>query len=231
MRVVRAAACVLVILAADTSPAQAQIRVGNVAPHFGSWEVSGGASWSAGIDLGSRAAEETRNPGTGTGAFPLFQSSSKVASVTDAVVRLGFYLSHAVTMEGGLHYLRPVVSTRLTGDAEQAPEITATETLTRLVVEGSVVFHLQKLAFAGGRAVPFVSGGGGYLRDLHEANELIETGTEYHAGAGLKFWFGQGAHRLGVRADVGASMRDGGFDFRETRRTLPTAGIGLAYLF
>jgi hypothetical protein len=34
-----------------------------------------------------------------------------------------------------------------------------------------------------------------------------------------------------VRADVGLAMRDGGFDFSEDRRTTPTAGFSLAYLF
>jgi hypothetical protein len=79
--------------------------------------------------------------------------------------------------------------------------------------------------------VPFLAGGAGYLRELHDGAELIETGRIYHGGAGLKLWFGQGARRLGVRADVGIATRDGGFDFRDGRRTLPTAGFSLAYLF
>ena len=43
----------------------------------------------------------------------------------------------------------------------------------------------------------------------------------------MKLWFGRGARRLGVRADVGLAMRDGGFDFSEDRRTTPTAGVSL----
>jgi hypothetical protein len=220
-----------VTVCADASTAQAQIYLGTDAPHFGSWEIGGGALWSKGYDLGTRCAEETRNPGTGTGPFCLFQVSSEVGSATGGVARVGFYVSRAFAIEGSGQYLRPVVSSRLTGDAEQAAETTATETLTRIVVDGSLVFHLHRLAFAGGRVVPFVAGGAGYLRELHQGNELIETGTEYHGGAGVKFWFGQGARRFGVRADIGASIRDGGFDFSDDRRTLPTAGISLAYLF
>ena len=79
--------------------------------------------------------------------------------------------------------------------------------------------------------MPFLSGGAGYLRELHERDELIDTGWTYQAGAGLKVWFGRGAKGLGLRADVGLAMRDGGFDFSEERRTVPTAGISLAYLF
>jgi hypothetical protein len=66
---------------------------------------------------------------------------------------------------------------------------------------------------------------------LHESNELVETGREYHAGAGLHVWFGQGRHRVGLRADVGASVRERGADFQSGRRTVPTAGVSFAYLF
>ncbi len=85
--------------------------------------------------------------------------------------------------------------------------------------------------FHDGLGVPFVAGGAGYIRDLHEGSELVETGTEYHALAGLKWWFSDRPRRLGVRGEAGLSIRDGGFDFREGRRTVPIASLSLAYLF
>jgi hypothetical protein len=227
----RVAPAALLLLVFGVARAEAQIYVGNDTPHFGSLEVGGGFLWSKGYGLGTRCAEETRNPGTSTGQFCLFQTATDVAAPTGGVVRLGFYVSSAVAIEGSGQYLRPLVSSRLTGDAEEAPTTTASEKLTRIVVDGSVVFHLRRLTFGGGRAVPFVAGGAGYLRELHEGNELIETGKTYHAGGGVKFWLGQGPHRFGVRADIGASIRDGGFDFGKNHRTLPTAGLSVAYLF
>ena len=86
----------------------------------------------------------------------------------------------------------------LSGDAESAADVTATETASHYVFGGSVLFDLRGASFAGGRGVPFVSGGAGYLRELHEGNLLVETGIEYHATAGLKYWFGSG--RQPVRA-------------------------------
>ena len=74
-------------------------------------------------------------------------------------------------------------------------------------------------------------GGAGYLRELHEEDALVEEGVEYHAGAGLKWWFGQGSRRFGVRGDVGMSVRDGGFDFDEGARVVPVAGVSLVYTF
>ena len=54
-----------------------------------------------------------------------------------------------------MQFLRPVVSTRLTDDFEEAEDITATETMSRYVVDGTLVFHLTGLSFAGGRACRF----------------------------------------------------------------------------
>jgi hypothetical protein len=222
----------VVLLGAVPSPARAQqIYLGSAAPHRGSWEVSGGAIWSDGYDLGTRSAELTRNTGGGTGPFDLFTASTEVTTATGGQGRIGVYLSRSVALEAGAQFLRPVVSSRLADDAEEAEDTTATETISRYVFDGAVVFHLTGLSFNGGKGVPFLTGGAGYLRELHDRDELIETGVTYHAGAGLKLWFGQGSRRLGLRADVGVAMRDGGFDFSEERRTVPTAGISLAYLF
>jgi hypothetical protein len=226
----RAALWVVLLLAAPV-PALAQIYPGSRAADRGSWEVSGGTAWTDGYDLGTRSAELTRNTGTGSGPFEQFTASTRVTTATGGQARIGFYLSRSVALEGGVQFLRPVVSSLLGNDVEEAEDTTATETISRYVIDGSLVFHLTGLSFAGGRGVPFLAGGAGYLRELHDRAELIETGRIYHGGAGLKVWFGQGARRLGLRADVGMATRDGGFDFREGRRTLPTAGLSLAYLF
>jgi hypothetical protein len=98
-------------------------------------------------------------------------------------------------------------------------------------VDGSVLFHLTGVSFAGGRGIPFVSAGAGYLRDLHEKNEVAETGHELHVGGGIHYWFGQGKHRAGVRADVGISRRSGGADAIDTTRTIPVIAGAFAYLF
>lgn len=227
----RAAICAGVLAVAFPASASAQVYIGSTAPHRGSWEVSGGAVWSNGYGLGTRSADLTPNTGTGTGPFEQFTASTRVDTVTGGQGRLGVYVSRGIALEAGVQFARPVVSSRLTNDVEDAADTTATETMSRYVVDGSIVFHLTGLSFAGGKGVPFLAGGAGYIRELHERDELIETGRTYHSGAGLKLWFGQGRRRLGLRADVGVAMRDGAFDYRDGRRTVPTAGISLAYLF
>lgn len=228
----RAALCLAVAWAAAPASATAQVYLGRDAPHAGTLEIAGGGLWSGGFDLGSVSADETRNTGSGTGPFVLFAVSSRMNSAPAVQGRLGVYVARSASIEAGLLFARPGASSQLTGDAEGASDLTATERLTRLVADGSFVLHLTGLSFAAGKGVPFVLGGGGYIRELHEKNEVIETGREYHAGAGLHFWFGNGGrHRLGVRTDVGVSLRTGGADIANTRRTVPTAGVSLAYLF
>jgi hypothetical protein len=130
-------------------------------------------------------------------------------------------------VEGGIRLTRPVYEVRVSGDVENAADITIEETLSQYLFDGSLVWQFSH----GGRAVPFVFGGAGYLRELHEEDALVEEGVEYHAGAGLKWWFGQGGRRFGVRGEAGISIRDGGFDFKDSQRVVPVVGGSLIYSF
>jgi hypothetical protein len=203
-------------------------RPSSPAPHAGSWELSGGLLWQAGFDLGDGQAGLTQGA-SGTRPYELFRTASRLGPGAGVQGRLAGYLSRQLAIEGGFRLTRPTLTIDLTEDAESAPDVSAGETLTQYVVKGSLLWHLG--AFNGGRSVPFVAGGAGYIRDLHEGSELVETGTEYHALVGLKWWFSGRPRRLGVRGEAGFSIRDGGFDFREERRTVPIASVSLAYLF
>ena len=99
-------------------------------------------------------------------------------------------------------------------------------TVTSYLMGGSLLYH-----FGDGRIVPFVSGGGGYLRQLNENNADLLTGTEIHAGGGVKYWIGTGAHRLGLRLEAQASARSKGVAFEQKRRLLPTVVGGISFLF
>jgi hypothetical protein len=231
VRIRLTAFCFVGAWAAMAATAVAQVYVGHDIPRGGNVEISGGVAWAAGNDLGSISAEETRNTGTGTGPFVLFDADSKLKAAAGVQAHIGVYVSSAVSLEGGVLGARPHVTTQLSGDAESAPDLTADETLTRLIIDGSVLFHFTGASFGGGRGVPFVFGGGGYLRDAHEKNEVIDTGHEYHAGAGLHYWTGQGKHRVGIRAEGGLSWRTGGADFSGTTRAVPTITASIAYLF
>ena len=209
--------------------AGAQVYSGGDAPRRGSFEAAGGGMFAPGFDMGSMTAELTRS--TPTETFDLFTSDSEVSEFPGAFIRLGYYLSESVSVEGGFRYARPTLSVRLSGDAESAPDVTADETVSHYLFEGSALWHLRDLSFASGSAIPYLSGGAGYLRELHEGNQLVETGQEYHALAGVNFWLGAGKHRFGLRFEGGLSARKKGFDPDDSVRMQPIVFGGVSYLF
>jgi hypothetical protein len=212
-----------------TTAAQAQVYIGPEAPRRGMFEASGGGMFASGFPLGDLTAELSR--GTAEDGFDLFTSEVQVTGFPGAFARLGYYLSDAVSVEGGMRYARPRLTVRLSGDAESAPSQTAEETLSHYVFEGSLVWHLRHLSFDSGRAIPYLAGGAGYLRELHEGNQLVETGQEYHALAGMKFWLGSGPRRFGLRIEGGMSARKKGIDHTDSLRAVPIGFGGVSYLF
>lgn len=219
----------LVVCFGTASVASAQRRFTREAPRSGSWEIGGGVTWTGAVDGPDRAAELTRN-GSDSGGFDLFTASGRLENGAGAGATLAYYLTSALAIEGGFRYSKPRLTFRLSGDAEEAEPVTAEETLTRYVFSGSIVLHLRGMRI-GRRTIPFIAAGAGHVRDLHENEQLIETGTQYHGVAGVKHWFGDGARRLGIRAEGGFAVTDGGVDFRDQSRTLPIAAASLVYLF
>jgi hypothetical protein len=192
-------------------------------------EVTGGVVLVGGYSFGDSAAELT--PNSGSSGFVQFSTDNRVRQVVGALAKIGFVVTPALVVEGGLRFTRPVYEVRASGDVESAPDTTIEGTLSQYVFDGSVVWNVTRAAFAGGRAVPFLSGGAGYLRELHEGDALVEEGVEYHAGGGLKWWFGDNRRRFGVRGEAGVSIRDGGFDFTDGPRVVPVVSGSLIYTF
>ena len=216
----------LAFLLALPSAAAAQPYVGTITPHRGTFEVSGGATCVGGYDAGGADANETRNTTTGGTPLTLFSVSGRVLSGPGAAARLGLYLAPRVSVEASFDYSRPILRAHVTNDFESAPDVDADETTTSYLAGGSLLYH-----FGSGRLVPFASGGGGYLRQLHEQNEELLTGTEIHAGGGIKYWLGTGKHRFGLRVDAQASSRSKSIAFEQKRRIVPTLGTGIAFQF
>lgn len=91
-----------------------------------------------------------------------------------------------------------------------------------------MVWHLPRRGSA--RLRPFVVGGGGYLRQLHEERTLVETGQLYYGGFGARYWLRGGsgtARAFGLRGDLRANLRRGGIDFEDKNRVFPTLAVHL----
>jgi hypothetical protein len=150
-------------------------------------EATVGGLWLGGASLGSSTAELRANR-TGTPApFTLFTTESRFGSTPGLDARVSYGLTKTFAVEFGLVYSRPEVRTRVDDDVENAPELTVAEPVEQYFIDGSLVMLLDRFAI-GGRTVPFVSGGAGYLRQLHEGQTLVESGQVYHLGGGVKHW-------------------------------------------
>ena len=211
------------------STAAAQVFIGRDAPRRGSIEVSGAGIWQQGFDLDPRTAHLSR--AAAGQRFDLFTTEGDLQGFSGGRARVGVFLTRTASVEAGVTYARPTMSIRISGDAETADDMDATQRVQHYIFDGSVLFHVTQAAFGGGRGVPFFSVGAGHLRELHDGNELVETGTTYHGTGGVKYWFGGGRRRLGLRVEVGLTSRDGGAAGSTERRLVPMASGGVSYLF
>ena len=216
------AAGALAWLCSIAAPAVAQVRT----PRF---ELSAGGLYATGYDLGSEDANLVANPGGGP--YKLFESETRTDRAPGGEARLGFRLTQRFTIEGGVLWMRPRVASRLTADLEGAPDVTIREDISRYIFDAALVASVG--SFAGGRAIPFMRAGAGYLRDLHEGNVLVEEGQAYHAGGGVTMWLGSGAgrRRLALRVDVRAYFLDGGIDLGSGGRLVGAGGGALVFAF
>jgi hypothetical protein len=216
--VIRASLLAIAMLAITAAGASAQ----------GRFEISGGVTASGGVDFGKRNAELTSNVPNGSPTV-LFTTESSIESTVGVHARLGVDLTSSFAIEGGFHFSRPVYRIRASGDFEQAPNVTADETFNDYVVDGSAVWHFGDARHR--RAVPFVFGGAGYVRALHDGAASLEDGVEYHAGGGIKWWLGSGAGHFGIRADAGVSIRDREFDLESKSRVTPLVTASAVWRF
>ena len=220
--VIAVAVCAAALLAPRASTAQPRLDV----------TVSG--AWWEGYELGQQRAAIT-GPQTPTGSpVTLFDSDSAIRSGPGAELRLGWRVFDGVYAEatGGLGIND--IEARVHDDIEQAPAITVSSTLTQLTIEGGVLVDLPALRLPAGNLVPFVDGGGGYLRQVHEDRVLIETGRTLYVGGGVKWQSGAAQpnelmQRLVVRADARFVSRTGGVDVEDVRRHYMTVsgGVGI----
>lgn len=205
------------VAAQTAAPAKASSSKPSTGIPGGRFEISGGAGIVGGTDLGTATAALSGS-GVPTGSpVTLFDTETKIEGGPRYEARVAWRLTPALQVEGGVAINRTNLTTRITNDFEQAPNSEASESFTEYAIEAGLLFHLTKLTFAGGRARPFVTGGAGYLRQVHEGRTLIETGQSVYAGGGLTLTLRQAPRKaflegFGLRADVRANFRSGGFE-------------------
>ena len=195
-------------------------------------DVTVSGAWWDGYDLGQRRAAIT-GPQTPTGSpVTLFDNDVAITPGPGAELRLGWRVFNGVYAEatGGLGM--NTIEAHVHDDIEQAPAITASSALTQITIEGGALIELPTWRLPHGNLVPFVDGGGGYLRQVHEDRVLVETGRTLYAGGGVKWQSAavtpQGfVQRLLLRGDVRFVTRTGGVDVEDVRRHYITVSGGV----
>lgn len=179
-------------------PAFAQAPQGRV-------EVSGGFRGTTAIRFESVPATQTTRGG---GTLSVFETRSELAASPGAVVRVGVRATSAWWIESSLAIGATRLATRVTQDRDVAA-VTIREALSQYTVEGRVV---RRLAHGGRRLTPFLGGGGGYIRLLHDDRMLAEDGWSAHGGGGFDYQFSTSALRSarpGLRVDVRGQLLPG----------------------
>jgi hypothetical protein len=224
MRLVKASLSVSLVLLASSAAAQEApaLRDNRVT-------INAGMTWSGAYDIGGSAAE-LRGNATGAAAppFPLMTSESRVTPAAAPEVRVGVSLTPRLTVEGGASRSRPRVGVRIFGDAEAPSEELPGEQLEQYVFDGGLSWQVP--LNLGRRMAPFVAGGAGYLRQLHEDRTFAETGRIYYAGGGARYWLRGGhgnAMPAGLRGEFRINLRRDGIDFEDQMRVYPTFSLFL----
>jgi len=191
--------------------------------------LEGGIGWSGGYAVGQVNAQLRGNaPGSTPPPFTLFSASSDLSRAPGVSVRVGVTLTPQLIIEGGGGFAMPRVGFAIARDPEVGSQRIEGEQLKQYLFDGALVWHLPLRL--GSRARPFVIGGGGYLRQLHEERTLVETGEIYYGGVGARYWLRGGAgttRSFGLRTDLRANVRRGGIDFENKVRVFPSLAVHL----
>lgn len=175
-------------------------------------EFGVGGLWIGAESLGTADANETTSTGA---ARRLFTATSTLAAAPALDVRAGVKVTPALEAEVSATYAQPQLRVQLSADTEGAASITATESLQQFTVGGGANWHF--LPRRPSRIVPFIGGGGGYLRQLHTGATLAQTGQFYQAGGGVKVMLSSRIRKhlkgAGIRADARAFIRSKGVSF------------------
>lgn len=205
-----------VLCVASAAPAVAQ-PAAEARPR--SFELAVGGIAIGPVDFGPATASLIANQSAAPEST-FFKADTSIRRGAGLDGRVAFNITRALAVEGGFVWTRATLESRITSDVEGIPDVTLAQDLDTYFVEGSAVWHFNGLAFAGGRAVPFVAGGAGYLRQLDDTRLLTsDPGQVYHAGGGVKYLFvrrPRGLFRgLGLRADARVYIQKGGVELDE----------------
>jgi hypothetical protein len=163
--------------------------------------------------------------------FSLFTSRSDLQSAVGVEGRIAVRVSRRIQLEASGSYGRSRLRTRISDDFEDVADIDLSEKTFHAVAQGAIIAHFDRRIANG---IPFVTFGGGYLRELHEGQTVVESGHRFFGGAGLRFARLRAGSRIsqwGVRAEAKAVARSGGIALDERTHVGPELAASLFFAF
>jgi hypothetical protein len=221
---------VLTALVVLTAAVGARAQATSTEPPLGRVEAAFAAGWLSGAALADADANLRTRDGT---SYRLFTTESRFDAAPMIEARLAYPLTRRYTVEGRFGFTRPELRTSISADVENAPALSVVERVDHYTIEGALIVMMHGLRVAS--LVPFVSGGAGYLRQLHEGQTLVEEGVIYHIGGGVKhqlFARPQGFLKAaGFRADGRVYLVTGGVELDAGTRPHAAASGGFYVTF
>ena len=221
-------ACLLLSVSATPSRAQTaeQRPLKRIDVEFGGGLLGGASLGKDDANLRANAAEKR--------PYRVFSADSRFGSAPAMHARVAYALSRRFSVEGGAVFARPRIRTSVSADVEGAAPLAIDEQIDQYFFEGSLLILLEGLRL-GQRTIPFAVAGGGYLRQLHEGQTVIEEGRVYHVGGGVKHWLlarDRGFIRAaGLRGDARLYLLAAGIAFHGNTRPRGAASGGVFITF
>lgn len=191
--------------------------------------VSAGGGWAGGHPVGSSAATlRTNAPGAAPPPFTLFAVETRMAPAPVGEARVGVAVTRRLTLEGGVAFARRRLAFAISGDPEAQAQSYPGESVQHYQFDAGVAWQLPMRRTP--RLAPFVTGGGGYLRQLHQDRTLVKSGQVYYAGGGARYWLRGGPdspRAAGVRGDLRLNVKRRGIEFADRTRMYPTVSLHL----
>lgn len=189
--------------------------------------IDGGVNWMSGYPVGvSEANLRTNAPGSSPPPFTLFSVDSRIGAAVAGEIRVGVDVGKGFAAEGTVAFARPRLAFSIGGDSEASPADYSGESLQQYEFGAGLTWALPRPRPDRLRA--FLSGGGAYLRQLHQDRTLVETGQVYYAGAGARYWLRgrpDSARSIGLRSDLRFNFRREGIDFADRTRFYPSLSL------
>lgn len=153
--------------------------------------------------------------------FVLFRTATRLDKATAADARIGIVIGRGFSAEVRSSFSRPKYRISISGDSEAAQAFDVTDRLDQYVVDVALVWRIVQLGR--GPLLPFVGGGGGYVRQLHSNGVLASQGARYFGHGGVEYWLRRrDSGRLkgaGLRSTVQAAWSRTDLDTDEKHRS------------